>query len=145
MKISFRIFLIIFILVICTNGCKKEGDDGPVDPQTVEWNIDNGTTQTAETISFIRVANYNYIYATKGNTDIFLATASTNIGSYSTVLTNGAMGLAISGTQYSNLTCEITITSNLNSRLKGTFNGTFGLVNVDTVSISGTFEDVLYN
>ena len=145
MNISFRDLFTVFILVLCTNACKKKGDVGPVLPQTVEWNIDNGPTQTAETISFVPFASYKYIYATKGTTDIFLATSSTLTGSYSLTTANGTMGLTISGKQYSNLSCDITITSNSNSRLKGTFSGTFGLVNVDTVSVTGTFEDVLYN
>lgn len=145
MNISFRDLFFIFILALYTNGCNNKSDDGPVLPQAVEWNIDNGPTQTAETISFIRLATYNYIYATKGTTDVFMATTSTSVGSYSTLSANGTMGLTISGKQYSILTCNITISSNSNSRLKGTFSGTFGLINVDTVSVTGSFEDVLYN
>lgn len=145
MNISFRETLFIFTLVLCTNSCDNKSEGGPVLPQTFEWNIDSGPTQTAETISFIPVANYKYIYATKGATDIFLATTSTSAGSYSTVSANGTMGLTISGKQYSNLTCDIVISSNSNSRLKGTFSGTFGLVNVDTITVTGSFEDVLYN
>ena len=145
MNISFRDLFIIFIVALFTNGCNNKSDSGPVLPQTLEWNIDNGATQTAETISFIRLGGYNYIYATKGATDIFLATSFTSVGSYSTSSSNGTMGLTISGKQYANLSCDITISSNSNLKLKGTFSGTFGLINVDTVSVTGTFEDVLYN
>ena len=135
----------ILIMVLCTDACTNKNDDGAVPAQTVEWNIDNGATQLAESISFIRLANYNYIYASKGTTDIFLATNATFVGSYSALSGNAAMGLTIAGKQYTNLSCNITISSNSNSRLKGTFSGTFGLVNVYTVSIAGTFEDVVYN
>ena len=145
MNISFRALFIIFIFALCTNSCNNKSKNGPVLPQTVEWTIDNGPTQTAETISFIRVSSYNYIYATKGTTDIFLATSSTFVGSYTSSASNGTMGLTVAGKQYSNLSCDITISSNSNSKLKGTFSGTFGLINVDTVSITGSFEDVLYN
>lgn len=145
MNISFRGVFIIFIVALCTNGCEKSSGVEAVPPQHVEWIIDNGTTQTAETISFIRLANYNYIYATKGTTDLYLATTSTLVGTYSPLSANGTMGLTISGTQYSNLGCEIIISSNSNSTLKGTFSGTFAIVNVDTISITGSFEDVAYN
>ena len=145
MNISVRDPFIIFTLALCINGCSDKGDNGPVPPQTLEWNIDNGPTQTAETISFLRFGNYNYVYASKGTTEVFFATAATSTGSYSTLAANGTMGLTIAGKQYSNLASDITISSNSNSRLKGTFSGTFGLVNVDTVVVTGTFEDVLYN
>ena len=145
MNMSFRVLIIIFIVVLCTNGCKKNSGVKALPPQIVEWKIDNGTTQTADTISFIRVANYNYIYATKGTTYIYLATSSTLVGSYSPLSANGTMGLTIAGTQYSNLGCEIIINSNANSRLKGTFSGTFAIVNVDTIGITGTFGDVAYH
>lgn len=145
MNISFRDLFIIFILALYTNSCKKNSGFEAVLPQSFEWSIDNGAIQRAETISFIRMANYNYIYATKGTTDIYLATSSTLVGSYSPLSANATMGLTIAGIQYSNLGCEITISSNSDSRLKGTFSGTFAIVNVDTVSISGSFEDVLYN
>ena len=145
MHISFRGLFIIFIIVLCTNGCtNKSGFEAGV-AQIVEWKIDNGAIQRAETVSFLRVSSYNYIYATKGTTEINWATGSTLVGSYSPLSANATMGLSISGTQYSNLGCEITITSNSNSRLKGTFSGTFAVVNVDTISIEGTFEDVAYN
>lgn len=145
MNISFRGLFIIFIVALCTNGCEKNSGVEAVPPQRVEWSIDNGATQTAETISFIRVANYNYIYATKGTTDLYWATSSTLVSSYSPLSASATMGLTISGTQYSNLGCEITISSNSDSRLKGTFSGTFAIVNVDTISITGTFVDVGYN
>lgn len=139
-----RAFFIVLVLAVCSSGCKKESTDGPVHPQTFEWNVDNGGTQTAETISFIRIASNNYIYATKGTTEVFLSTAFTTPGTYTSLLTNGNMGLTLAGKQYANLACEITITSNTNSRLKGIFNGTFGLINVDTVSVTGFFEDVAF-
>jgi hypothetical protein len=145
MNILFRYLFILFILAFGTTRCNNKGNVGPVLPQSFEWNIDNGPIQAAETISFVPFANYKYIYATKATTDIFLATSSTLTGSYSLTVANATMSLTISGKQYSNLSCDITITSNSNSRLKGTFSGTFGLVNVDTVSVTGTFEDVLYN
>ena len=145
MNSSFRCLFIIFIVALCTNGCEKDSGVEAVPPQTVEWSIDNGTTQKADTISFIRVANYNYVYATKGTTKLYFATASTSVGSYSPLSANATMGLTMAGTQYSNLGCEITINSNSNSRLKGTFSGTFAIVNVDTISLTGTFVDVGYN
>jgi hypothetical protein len=144
MNISFRALSILFIVVLCTNGCKKNSGFEAVLPQNMEWNIDNGTTQKADTISFINVANYNYIYASKGTTYLYLATTSTLVGSYSPLSANATMGLTISGIQYANLGCNITISSNSNSRLKGTFSGTFAIINVDTVSLTGTFEDVRY-
>ena len=140
---SVRTLLIIAFLSACTSGCTNKGTNGPVLPQTVEWNIDNGTTQSAETITFIR-NGYNYITATKGTTTIFLATNSTGIATYTLGATTADMGLNIAGKQWVNFGCDITISSNSNSTLKGTFNGTFGLVNVDTVNITGTFEDVAY-
>ena len=140
----YRYLLIICMVALCTSGCRKERVRGPVLPQHVEWNIDNGTDQIAETISFIRLAGNNYIYAAKGNTEIFVATSSTLTGSYSLSNANGSMGLSISGAQYTNLSCNITISSNSNSMLKGTFSGTLGLVNVDTVNITGIFEDIPY-
>jgi hypothetical protein len=143
MRISIRDLLMMFILVIGASGCSDKGDGGPVAPQTLKWNID-GTEHTAETISFIQLSGYNYIYATKGTTDVFLATTSTLVGSYSLPAANAAMGLTISGTQYTNLSCEITITSNSNAKLKGNFSGTFAIINVDTVSVTGIFEDVAY-
>jgi hypothetical protein len=145
MNISFGGLFIIFVVALYTNGCKKNSSIEAVPPPRVEWKIDNGATQTADTISFVRMANYNYIYAKKGTTDLYLATSSTLVGSYSPLSANATMGLTISGTQYSNLGCEITISSNSNSLLKGTFSGTFAIVNVDTVSITGTFQDVVYN
>lgn len=143
-NISFRGLFIIFIVALYSNGCDKNNGVEAVPPQRLEWSIDNGTIQTAETISFISVAIYNYVYATKGTTDFYFATSSTLVGSYSPLSANGTMGLTISGTQYSNLGCEIIISSNSNSRLKGTFSGTFAIVNVDTISITGAFEDVVY-
>ena len=145
MNSSFRGLFIIFLVALCTNGCEKNNGVEAVPPQHVEWSIDNGTIQTAETISFIRVANYNYVYSTKGTTDLYWATSSTLVGTYSPLSASATMGLTISGTQYSNLGCEIIISSNSNSRLKGTFSGTFAIVNVDTISITGSFEDVAYN
>ena len=144
MNPSFRCLFIIFIIALCTNGCEKDSGVEAVPPQKLEWSIDNGMTQAAETISFINVANYNYVYATKGTTDFYFATSSTLVGTYSPLSANGTMGLTIAGTQYSNLGCQIIISSNSNSRLKGTFSGTFAIVNVDTISITGTFEDVAY-
>lgn len=145
MNPSIRDLCILFVLALFMIGCNNKSGSGAVLPQIVEWNIDNGPTQTAETISFIPVANYNYVYATKGTTEVFFATSSTFVGSYSTSAGNGTMGLSISGKQYSNLSGDITISSNSNSKLKGAFSGTFGLVNVDTVMVTGSFEDVLYN
>ena len=145
MNISFRGLCIICIVALYTNACTNKSGLEAVLPQTVEWKIDNGAIQRAETVSFIHMANYNYIYATKTTTEISLATGATLVGTYSPLSANATMGLTISGTPYSNLGCEITITSNSNSRLKGTFSGTFAIVNVDTVTITGTFEDVTYN
>ena len=145
MRISFRGVFSIFILALCSNGCEKSSGVEAVPPQHVEWKIDNGATQTAQTISFIPVANLNYIYATKDTTNLYLATTSTQPGTYSPLSANGTMGLTISGTQYSNLGCEIIISSNSDNRLKGTFSGTFAIVNVDTISITGAFQDVAYN
>ena len=144
MNSSFRGLFLICIVAFFTNGCEKDSGVEAVPPQHLAWSIDNGTTQAAETISFINVANYNYVYATKGTTDFYFATSSTLVGSYSPLSANGTMGLTIAGTQYSNLGCEIIITSNANSRLKGTFSGTFAIVNVDTIGITGIFEDVVY-
>jgi len=135
---------VIVFLSVCTAGCTNKSDNGPVRAQTVEWSIDNGTTQPAETITFIRANGYNYINAAKGTTTIFLATNSTALGIYSRGATTADMGLNIGGKQWVNFGCDITISSNTNSTLKGSFNGTFGLVNVDTVDITGTFEDVAY-
>ena len=140
---SVRTLMMIVFLSVCTAGCTNKSNNGPVLPQTVEWKIDNGTTQSAETITFIR-NGYNYITATKGTTTIFLATSTTAIGTYTLGTTTADMGLNIAGKQWVNFGCDITISSNSNSTLKGSFNGTFGLVNVDTVNITGTFEDVLY-
>ena len=144
MNSSFRCLFIIFIISCCTNGCEKDSAVEAVPPQKLEWSVDNGMTQAAETITFISVANYNYVYATKGTTDFYFATSSTLVGTYSPLSANGTMGLTIAGTQYSNLGCEIIISSNANSRLKGNFSGTFAIVNVDTISITGIFEDVAY-
>lgn len=144
MIIPVRFLFITILLFIYATSCTSKNINVPVKPQKVEWSIDNGPTQSAETISFIRIAGYNYIQTTKGNTDIFLATNSTASGIYTFAATTAAMGLTIAGKQWSTLGCDIMITSNSNSLLKGTFNGTFGLVNVDTVNISGTFEDVAY-
>jgi len=141
---SVRTLLMIVFLSVYTAGCTKKSNNGPVLPQTFEWSIDNGTTESAETISFIHVNGYNYINATKSTTNIFLATNSTAIGIYSLGATTADMGLNIAGKQWVNFGCDITISSNSNSTLKGAFNGTFGLVNVDTVNITGTFEDVVY-
>jgi hypothetical protein len=74
----------------------------------------------------------------------FLATNSTAVGTYTLAASNATIGLTISRKQWSILGGDIMISSNSNSLLKGSFNGTFGLVNVDTVNISGTFEDVAY-
>ena len=145
MNISFRGLFIILIVALCTNACSKSNGVEAVPPQSVKWSIDNGTIQEAETITFINVANYNYVYATKGTTDFYFATSSTLVGTYSPLSANGTMGLTVAGTQYANLGCEITINSNANSRLKGTFTGTFAIVNVDTISLTGTFEDVVYH
>jgi hypothetical protein len=136
--------LFIILFWIYTAGCTSKSNNGPVKAQKVEWTIDNGTTQSAETISFIHVNGYNYISATKGSTDIFLATPSTAVATYTQVASNAIMGFTTSGKQWSGLGCDITISSNSNSVLKGSFNATFGLVNVDTVNITGTFEDVAY-
>ena len=143
MKISILGLSILLMVSICISGCTSKDDVGPVQPQTVKWNID-GTEHTAETISFIKISGYNYIYATKGTTDLFLATNSTVVGSYSLVAANVAMGLTISGTQYTNLSGDVTINSNSNSKLKGSFSGTFAIINVDTISLTGIFEDVAY-
>lgn len=145
MNCWFRGMFILFIVALCSNGCEKSSGVEAVPPQHVEWKIDNGTTQTAQTISFIPVANFNYIYATKDTTTLYLATNSTAVGTYSPLSANGTMGVTISGTQYSNLGCEIIINSNSDNRLKGTFSGTFAIVNVDTISITGAFQDVAYN
>jgi len=140
---SVRTLSMIIMLLVFTTGCTSK-NNGPVPAQSFEWRIDNGDAQTAETIIFIRVNGYNSIYATKGNTEVLVATNSTATGIYSLAAGNGNMGLKIAGNQWANLGCDINITSNSNSLLKGSFNGTFGLVNVDTVNISGTFEDVVY-
>ncbi len=141
---SVRLSLILYVLIFYTIACSDKNNNGPVKPQTLEWSIDNGATQSAETITFIKINNKNYINAIKGTTNIFLSTTSTAPGTYTLATTSADMGLSIAGKQYENLGCDIIISSNSNSLLKGTFNGTFGLVNVDTVSISGTFEDVVY-
>src|SRR5262245_5292392 len=145
MNISIRSLFVILIITVVSNSCEKDNNNAPVLPQKFEWSIDNGTTQSAETITFIRFAVNNYIYATKGSTDIFLFTNTTSPASYSLLNGTGGMGLTISGTQYVNLSCDITISSNSNSLLKGSFTGTFAIINVDTVSMTGTFEDVAYN
>jgi len=140
---SVRALLMIVFLSACTVGCTNKTNNGPVLPQTVEWIIDNGPTQSAETIVFTR-NGYNYITATQGSTIIFLATNSTAIATYTLGASTADMGLNIGGKPWVNFGCDITISSNSNSTLKGSFNGTFGLVNVDTVNITGTFEDVAY-
>jgi hypothetical protein len=136
--------LFIIILSVSVFNCTNKSNNGPVKAQSFEWSVDNGPTQSAETISFFQQSGLNSIYATKGTTEIFLATTTTSTGTYSLGLANANMGVKISGAQWTNFGCDITISSNSNSLLKGSFNGTFGLVNVDTVSISGTFEDVAY-
>ena len=141
---SVRSLLMMVFLSACTAGCTNKSNDGPVLPQTVEWSVDNGVIQSAETITFIRVNAYNYITATKGTTTISLATNSTATGIYSLGASTGNMGMNIGAQQWVNFGCDITISSNSNSTLKGTFNGTFGLVNVDTIDITGSFEDVVY-
>jgi hypothetical protein len=140
---SVRTLLMIVFLSVCSTTCTNKSNNGPVLPQTVEWSIDNGTSQSAETITFIR-NGYNFITAAKGTTNIFLATNSTAIGIYTLATTTADMGLNINGKQWVNFGCDISISSNSNSTLKGSFNGTFGLANVDTVNITGTFEDVVY-
>ena len=141
---SARALLIISVLTFYTTACSDKKSSGPVKAQTLEWSINNGTTQSAETITFIRINNKNYINAIKGTTNIFLSTNSTAPGTYTLTATSADMGLSMAGKQYENLGCDIMISSNSNSLLKGTFSGTFGLVNVDTVSLSGSFEDVVY-
>ena len=139
-----RPLLMIVFLSVFTDACTNKNNAGPVPAQTVEWSIDNGATQSAETVTFIRVNGYNYINTTKGTTTFFLATKSTDPGTYSLGTATADMGLNTGGSQWVNFGCDITISSNSNAALKGTFNGTFGLVNVDTVNVTGTFEDVVY-
>lgn len=140
---NIHLLIPIFSLVLYTSSCiKSSNSDTPA--QSIVWKMDGGTDQTADTISYIRLLGLNYIFGTKGTTKIFLATNGNAPGNYSTSSANAAFGLTIAGTQYSNSSGALTITSNSNSRLNGSFNAVFIIINVDTVTFTGSFNNISY-
>jgi hypothetical protein len=140
MKQKIIVFSVVSFLVILCLTCKKGGDDKP---QSVTWTINGGAQQAADTISFINSLGYSYVTGIKGTTKIWIGTSSTDMGSYSNLNANGHLRLTIAGTEYNQISSDITISSNSNSRLSGSFSGRL-VMNVDTLNVSGTFNDVQY-
>jgi len=137
------IFVFSFVCLIMVFGsCKKNTSTQPL--QVVTWKIDAGAEQSADTISFIRLFGYNYINASKGTTAIYVATTSTNPGNYAYSSVTAAIGIRIGPTQYSNITGNVTITSNSNNRLNGNFSADLNNGSGGTFSLSGSFSNVSY-
>ena len=140
MRIRIYLWVASILLFAFVNSCKKNGSSVH---QIVSWSIDNSATQSADTISFLPLFGYKYISGSKGTTKVTLGTNSSNVGSYSSGNANATVVLWVGGTQYNAGSVFVIISSNSNSKLSGSFGGTFSGSGGPT-SISGNFQDVSY-
>lgn len=129
-------------LILSFTSCKKSSTIQPV--QILTWKIDAGAEQSADTISFIRLLGYDYINASKGNTGIYVSTTSTSPGNYTHSAVTGAVGIKIGSTQYSDVSCSVTIMSNTGNRLAGNFNAVFNNGSGGTFTFNGNFSNISY-
>jgi hypothetical protein len=130
--------LLCFILILIS--CKKSNDNNI--PQLFTWKINNSAEQLADNISFLRLFSLNTISASKGTTSLSVSTSGSNPGVYTTLNANAGIVLTIAGNQYNSISGSVTITSNSNYRLTGKFDAI--VVSVDTINLSGTFNNIIY-
>jgi hypothetical protein len=133
---------IVLLTAVCIACSKNNGDQGPA--QIFSWRIDNGAEQFSDSTSFLRLFGLHMIFGKKSVTNVSLSTNGSSPGLYSTFNANGGVGLTINGTQYGNLSGLVNISSSSNNLLSGTFNAVMIVANVDTINLTGYFNNIRY-
>ncbi|HUR65125.1 MAG TPA: hypothetical protein VMZ03_02140 [Chitinophagaceae bacterium] len=135
-------FISIAIAAGCFVSCKKNSAPNQP-PAYFSWSINGGTGQVSDTTSFLSLFGINTIFGTKGTTNVYISTNSTNTGIYSKLSASAGFGVIIAGTQYNSISGIINIISNTDRRLSGTF-GSQLIATIDTIDINGNFSNIRY-
>jgi hypothetical protein len=142
MKILLPSFLAAIVLLF-TASCSKNNDDD-LPPQQMSWSFDGGANIVSDTTSLLRLFGFYYVTGKKGTTAITLATDGVIPGTYSSTMATGSVTLGIAGTMYSQMSGSVTISSNANQRIAGSFTAVMINGALDTIDVAGSFKDVRY-
>jgi hypothetical protein len=141
MKIFLPSFVTVIILLF--TACSKNNDDD-LPPQQMSWSFDGGANVVSDTTSLLKLFGYYFIIGKKGTTAVTFSTDDVVPGTYSHFMANGSVSINIAGTIYSQMSGSVTINSNANQRIAGSFNAVMINGVIDTIDVAGSFKDVRY-
>ncbi|MEO7307996.1 MAG: hypothetical protein ABIR78_07705 [Ferruginibacter sp.] len=132
-----------FCLFAIFNSCKKTTPNSNQSSQAFTWQIDGGAQKSATSIYYYHLLGLSIIDAGRDSTAISLRTISSNTGTYTNTAGSASVVLEIGSTQYGIGTCYITISSNSNNKLSGTYNGVFSSA-TGNFTLTGSFTGIAY-